>query len=461
MIRIPLLPYLCAHRRAQEVMVRFTALTFGAIAFGVATPPAVLAQPFAQRPARPTIEDLVRRALVADSARDNRGFLRATRDLVRLLPSHPAALYLAARAQARAGDTAGALSLLRRTVSMGDTRPFEREIDFASLRGSATYPAIELQAARNRQPVSASTIALTIPDTNFLPEAIAVDSDGAIYAGSLARREVVRLTRDSAAGQTHTERIAGGSDGLLRVVGMKFDGGHMRLWFATWAPAGDTVGGAARRVTQARLFAYSLSGRTLRQYDIADSAHGHLLNDLIEAPDGDLYLTDTEDSSIWRLRAGQDSLERFLRLDPRRFHGPNGIAIAPGGQRLYVAFTAGIAAIDIRKRSARYLALAPDVTTAGVDGLYWYRNSLIAVQGLGTDERVVRFDLDAEGHRVCKARVLERGGVFQRPTTGVVVGNEFFFIPNAQYHRLANDGSVRTDAAAAPSVVLRLRLDRH
>ena len=125
----------------------------------------------------------------------------------------------------------------------------------------------------------------------------------------------------------------------------------------------------------------------------------------------------------------------------------------------------GIAALDLGepRRGApgplRFLALPRDVTTSGVDGLYWHRGALVAVQGLGTDERVVRFHLDPSGTRVGRAELLERGApTFRRPTTGVLAGDTLYFLPNAQYHRLADDGTVRPDPAAAPSVVRRLPL---
>jgi hypothetical protein len=392
-------------------------------------------------------------------ARDDTAFASATRALLARLPSHPTALLLAAQARARTGDPAGALALLERLAALGDTRSIDGIDDFKSLRTSPRFRRVTERLAENRRPVSAGETVLTLTDVDFIPESVMFDSvSGDFYVGSLSRRMLVRLRRD-ASGAVRADTIAGPADGLLRVVGIELDRPRDRLWFATWAPGSDTATSTGRRVIHTRLFAYDRTRRTLRRYDVADSLRPHLLNDLVVTASGDVYITDTAEGTVWRLLTGTGVLERVTRPHPAQFHAANGITMSPGGRRLYVAFTAGIAEIDPRTGSARYLEVPPDVTTAGVDGLYWHRGTLVAIQGLGTDERVVRFTLDPAGTRVIGARVLERGApVFKRPTTGTLVGDDLYYIPDAQYDRLGWDGSLSPATDATPSTIRRLPL---
>jgi len=244
------------------------------------------------------------------------------------------------------------------------------------------------------------------------------------------------------------------------VVGIKIDRPRNRLLIATWEPGFDTAASTGRRVTHTRLFAYDLtSGKKLGQWAPRDSLTDHLLNDLVVTSAGDVYITDTYQSLVYRLRGGSDSLELFARPDSLRFSFSNGIALSADERSLYVAFVQGIGIVDIASRRTRMLPLPSTVTAAGIDGLYRYGQSLIAVQTFPTVQRVVRFDLDVTGTRITGERVLERGTpYFDHPTTGSLAGDDFYYVPNSQYQRQDATGKVTSGPDAKPSVVIRLRL---
>ncbi len=74
-----------------------------------------------------------------------------------------------------------------------------------------------------------------------------------------------------------------------------------------------------------------------------------------------------------------------------------------------------------------------NVSLAGIDGLYFHRKSLIAIQIDNNRNRVIRFFLDNKIRRVERARIIESGNpVFQNPTTGVIVADTFYYIANSQ-----------------------------
>jgi hypothetical protein len=91
------------------------------------------------------------------------------------------------------------------------------------------------------------------------------------------------------------------------------------------------------------------------------------------------------------------------------------------------------------------------VSTASADGLYWYRDGLIAVQGIPTLQRVVRYALTADGTGITSSAVIERGQpVVHQPTTGVLVGSRFYYIANSQYGRLGDRGDKLAPPSGAP-----------
>jgi len=74
------------------------------------------------------------------------------------------------------------------------------------------------------------------------------------------------------------------------------------------------------------------------------------------------------------------------------------------------------------------------VTLAGIDGLYFFRNSLVAVQNGLRPARVARFFLsDSAPRRVTGVRILESDNpLFALPTTGVFADGEFYYIADSQ-----------------------------
>jgi hypothetical protein len=79
-------------------------------------------------------------------------------------------------------------------------------------------------------------------------------------------------------------------------------------------------------------------------------------------------------------------------------------------------------------------------TLAGIDGMYWYKGSLLGVQyGTGA-HRVMRWRLSSDGLRVASAEVFEyRTALVSFPTTGAVTRGNFYFIANTGIANLKDD----------------------
>src|SRR5438876_743630 len=402
------------------------------------------------------------RAQEALAAHRYADYLRVARQFAARTPNHPGVIYAVASGLALIGKPDSALRWLERLAQIGASRMPASDSVFAPLWKSHAFQAVQARLDANRVPNLHGKAAFVLPDPDLLPEALAWDPSTASWiVGSLAERKLIRVRPDGS-----TTNFVSTSD-LLRVVGIHVDSARSLLWFATWAPRPplDSARGHHKPMSETRLFKCDLrSGRVLRRYTPADSETSHLFNDLAIAANGDVYVTDTEQGRLYRIRADVDSLEVFLRPDPDHFSDANGIALARGDRTLYVAFLEGIGRVDIRTRQITRLRAPVNASTAEVDGLYWYRGVLLGVQHAPGLERVARYQLTPDGRSIRRVELLERGdSILQLPTTGAVVGTRLYYIANSQFDRLGDDNRLRPATQSPPrlTVVRVIDLEDH
>lgn len=378
------------------------------------------------------------------------------------LPGEPEILYALAKALAVSGDSAGALRTLGRVVAMGYGAEAPADPAFASLAGLAGFQALAPKIAENTRPVLNAAPAFTIPEADLIPEGIAWDpKTRTLFVGSLAKHKIVAI---SAEGKIR-DFVPSGRDEMQLVLGMKVDSARGSLWACT--AEGDPLEGenTARR---SYLFRFDLATGKMLQKIPSPGGGKHLFNDLAISNGGEIYLTDSEEGSVYRLRPGSDSVERLLPAGS--FVYPNGIALSDDGRMLYIAHAAGIALRDLSTGGVSPLAAPGDVSLAGIDGLSFWRGALIGVQNGTKPHRVVLFSLTPSLDRVTGARVLERANpLFEIPTTGAVaersegknVGDAYYyFMANTQLRALGPGGVVKEPEKRKPVVILKLDLPR-
>jgi len=202
------------------------------------------------------------------------------------------------------------------------------------------------------------------------------------------------------------------------------------------------------------------AGALLRRYALDNVKAGHFFNDIALAADGRAFVTDSRSGGVWRIDPGTDGFAPLVKSFTLDY--PNGIALSPDERRLYVADgSRGISIVDPRTGDVRALPHPADVSLYGIDGLYVHESGLVGVQNGAGTERIVRYRLDPEGARVLGLEVLEsRNPVFAIPTTGVVVGTDFFYIANSRIDQLTPGGRLKTLARLEPVVVLKVSLVR-
>jgi hypothetical protein len=316
--------------------------------------------------------------------------------------------YVIARTWASAKQWPETMQWLRKVAELNAGLDPSRDSMFAELHGTREFEDI-LAAVRQATPaVSHSSPVFTVTEGDLAPESVAYDPRGKrFYFGSMNKGKVVRCSTSGDCAQF--------ASGLGTVLGLKAHGNG--LWLLSNSD------------NQSDLIHYDLaSARVVGKYSV--TGPGHAFNDLAFAPAGDIYLTDTRAGAVWHLPNGATALTKL----PGRFEFANGITLSLEGSLLYVsAFPDGIIVVDLRTYVATPIVRPTDLCLAAIDGLYFHRGALIAIQNGIMTPRVVRFTLSRDHRAIRRFEVLERRNpLFEGVTTGVVAGSDFFYMANIQ-----------------------------
>lgn len=293
---------------------------------------------------------------------------------------------------------------------------------------------------------NAQEVAFRVPDRNLLPEGITYSQkEKAFFISSTVQAKIVKVKEGRV-----SNFIRSGQDGFNGGIGLHVDDQRGILWALGTSPNPQKL--------SSRLFKYDLrTGRLLSTFSVSDTTA--LLNDLAIAPNGTVYVTDTNNGVLYTPSKVRAELEVWVRLQPDDY--PNGIVFHRG--KLYVAsFSHGLKQIDPETKEVVDVVTPKDASAKGLDGIDVVGNSIIGVGNGGPDPSahfVSRFDLTADGKSVAHVTVLDRGNpLFNIPTTCVVVGTELFVIANSHLDALNETGTIREGVELTEPVILRYKL---
>lgn len=307
--------------------------------------------------------------------------------------------------------------------------------------------------------VNNSAIAFTIPEKDLLPESIAYDpQEQAFYVSSTRKGKIVKV--DS--GGNVSDFITAKQDSLWMTIGIKVDAQRRILWVCS--SGGDNlIDYSLKDETDGRpagIFKFDLnSGALIQKFTFEQKGEVHFINDLtVNKLNGDIYFTHMfGNHAIYKLPWNGDP---ELFLDGENIPYPNGISIKEN-QSLFVAHDNGISRVDLVSKEMVKLKVpeGQNITKrASIDGLYYYKWTLIGVHP-GTSS-VTLMTLNEKGDGIEEVRVLEQNHpMMMNPTTGVIVGNEFYYIANAQFGSFNEDGSLWAMEQLYEPTILKVKID--
>ena len=246
---------------------------------------------------------------------------------------------------------------------------------------------------------------ITLHGERLFPESVTSTSDGAIFAGSLAKHMVFKAAPGAAIAEPW---ISPGTNGLMDVLGVLADERAGTLWVCSSNRSGQGEPTALK--------SFDLKTGTPKG-SFPFPGEKSLCNDIAIGPDGTAYVTDTGNPRILKLKPGGSALEVWTTDD--RFDSLDGIAFG-NDTTLYVNTVASghLFRIQMGRDGAagRVTQLALSGKLERPDGMRSIGdNQLLLVEGAGRLDRV-SFDGDT-----AKIDVLKDG--YNGPTAVTRVGN--------------------------------------
>jgi hypothetical protein len=394
-----------------------------------------------------------KKAVAEYRAKNYPGFLQNMTEADRLRPNHPRLLYNLADAQALNGNSTEAFKILMRLANMGLYFQPEKDDDFSSLKDSEVFLSVLQKFRVTKEPVSKSVKAFALPDKELITESVAFDQNtGRFFISSVHQRKIVVREKDGS-----VKDLSLPADGLYSVLGMKVDAKRRILWVVSSAFS-QMKGFDPSDDGKAGIFKYDLkTGKLINKYLLSNEDGNHALGDLTLSSRGDVYASDSMSPIIYKIDAKRDKLEVFLKSDS--FASLQGLTFSPDEKYLFAAdYSLGFFRIDMADKSFRQLSNASGAAVLGVDGIYFYKGSLIAIQNGINPQRVVQFLLNPDLAGITGYKTLEANHAdFNEPTLGVLNGDDLYFIANSQWGSVSDKGELDKAKLREP-VILKLKL---
>jgi len=303
-----------------------------------------------------------------------------------LRPDSPRYLHNLAALSTLTGDTAGALRYLQRLADLGVAPAVERDPDLAALQGTPEFARILHRFAENRSPQGEAEVIAELPGRTGIIEGIAFrERTGDLFLSDVHHRCIWRRDRDGRIGRFSAE-----DEDLYGMFGMVIDEIRNTLWVAMTALP-EMSGFTSELKGEAALAEFNLATSELRRViPVPGDGRDHGLGDLLLAPDGTIFCTDSLAPVVWKLSPGEEEMEKVV--DSPVFSSLQGLVLEQ--RTLLVAdYSNGLFTVDLATGNITALPPPKNATLLGIDGLVAVPGGIVAIQNGGDPQRVIRVAL--------------------------------------------------------------------
>ena len=362
-------------------------------------------------------------SLDAYKNKDYHLFLKLAKQLDSIRPMHPTFTYNLASAYSLNGKKQEALSVLKNIVLANNTVAFEGDSDFESIKEDKKFKEL-LQLKVSQSAVIESSIQKTSLSENDLhPEGLLYLQKHKLWlASSIRNKKIVAFDANGKCTDWFT-------DCSYSVFALKTDSNQKYLWVACSAIP-EMKGFTKKDEGKSEILKIEIATQKLVQRYSAEGSH--VFGDIIVAKNNDVYISDSLEPLIYKIE--KDSLLLWKDLKKEAFN-LQGIAFDENESKLFIAdYLKGVLVIDIKTKEHSWLDFPEETSKKGIDGLVFYKKSLIAIQNGVVPIRIVRYKLNESATKITDFVVMDNNReVFNEPALATLVQNKLYFFANSPW----------------------------
>lgn len=350
-------------------------------------------------------------------------FLRLAKQLDSIRPMHPTFTYNLASAYALNGKKEEALSVLKNMVQANNTISFEEDADFASIKNDKAFKDLELLKILQYKKIENSVEKLRLSEKGLHPEGLFYLTKQKLWLSSSIRdKKIVSFDASGKCSDWFT-------DCLYSVFALKADRDEKYLFVACSAIP-EMKGFKKELDGKSEILKIEIaSKKVVKRYSIEGN---HVFGDLVISKSNEVYISDSTEPIIYKIEKENLVLWKDLRNQAFNLQG---IVFNEDESKLFVAdYLKGIAVIDVKNKKESWLVFPNDASRKGIDGLVFYKKSLIAIHNGVVPIRIVSFKLNETETKIIDFKVLDNNReVFNEPALAALVKDKMYFFANSPW----------------------------
>ncbi|MEO7326137.1 MAG: hypothetical protein ABIW82_15030 [Dokdonella sp.] len=350
------------------------------------------------------------------------------------------------------GEKTKAYDLLLAMQKEGYGYDLEKNPNFAKISETRVWSYIADSLKNNLKPFGEGKIAFSLPKGDTLIESLVFDPKRQQFLAGSVRDGKIYLVDKS--GKLEDFITPNAANGLWSVYAMAADPSSDALYVASTASV-YFKGFTKADYGKAGVFKFSLSsGKLLEKYLLAPDTDARTLSSIAVGKNGLVFAADGVRNVIYRL----DGKALKPMVGNPKLTSLRGLAVSGDGKMLYFAdYVLGVFGVDLAAGKGFDLVYDPaKLTLGGIDGLYWYDNTLVLIENGMTPQRVMRLKLGNDGRQVISSMPLDAANpAFSLPTYGTINGDGLYFVANSQKNEYGTYGTPKDESKLEPVHVFR------